>query len=401
MSTDPTRPSTTGTEVKSAEEPGSILFVSRNMPIPGHAENDIIVQLACKLTQAGNPVTLAFPAERLPFPRRWLSGIRRAVAELPTAFTTHGLTVHVLRYVRLPGLHLSYLFAGWFQPPDLTPVPTWVHAHYVLPDGLMAASIAAQIGCPYGVSVRAGDLRKWRLMRSRSLLERRFRAVLDGAAIVYAPSPTIQQALSERGIDACLLPHGVDFPTDTTDTDRRAQQGVTVFSAATLLPLKHLDWLIDAIAALPENVTLSIAGSGPELSVLQSQVSTLGVSHRVRFLGRLSRTAVLAHMRKSHIYALPSVSETFGLSYLEAAAQGCAVLACRYTGVHGCFVEDKEMAFCEPSRKDVLARLAQLCGDPVWRARVAEGGQARVQRDYQWSSVITRYRNTVQEVLAC
>ncbi len=366
------------------------LFVARNIPIPGHRENDIILQFAEHLRDSGVSVSMVYQAEWLPVPARWLSGIKRSIASLLSPFDAQGIPVHVLRYLRLPGLQLSYALAKWFRGGQFDQSPTWVHAHYVLPDGVMARSLGRRFNCPYAVTVRQGDLRKWHSLWRISPLRHQFKQVLRDASVVFAPSPTIQTALAELGTESVLLPHAVTLPASNTPR-LTSTGGLRVFAAAALLPLKQLDWLIESLPLLPEITELVIAGEGPERDALSAHVERLHVAERVRFLGAVSRVEVLEHMAECDIYALPSVSETFGLSYLEAAASGCAVLACRHTGVHGCFEEDQEMVFCEPNRVDAIAALTRLCRDHALRARVAAGGRRRVELDYQWPRVITKY----------
>ncbi len=376
------------------------LFVARNIPIPGHRENDIILQFADQLKAAGVGVEIAYPAEWMPVPSGLLRGIRRAVAALPNRFESHGHRVRVFRYLRLPGLQYSYALAGHFRGGRVEPTPDWIHAHYVLPDGIMARTLAHRLNRPYAVTVRQGDMRKWQQLHVRSPLVRSFDKVLRGASSVFTPSTTIAAELAERGIDATLLPHGMTLPSVERSPIEPSPDGLTVFAAASLLPLKQLDWLIDALPTVPEISRLTLAGDGPERNRLVDQVARQNLGDRVCFLGAVSRDEVLRQMSACDIYALPSVRETFGLSYLEAAACGCAVMACRHTGVHGCFEEDQEMVFCEPDRDDAIAVLARLCRDTALRQRVASGGRKRVETDYTWPRVIGRYLSTVTGMIA-
>lgn len=376
-----------------------ILFVARNIPLPGFRENDIILQLADKLEASGYSVSVVFPSEYLPVPGCLLGGISKVVKSLGNRFTICGRNVDVVKYLRLPGVAYSYLLAEFFLPRKLQVKPDWVHAHYALPDGMIGKAFARKYGCPLIVTVRAGDMRKWSLA-GNGLLSRQIKDVLREADIVYAPSPSLLEDLKARGVNARLLPHAVELPMQDTSGFRKAP-GLLVFCAASLLPLKHIDWLIQAMVDLPPHARLDIAGAGPERANLLALVDRLGLRDRVRLLGQLSRDSVFKCMDSAHVFALPSVSETFGLAYLEAGARECAILACRGTGVDGCFVDGEEAVFCDANAADVSQQLQQLCWNATLRESVAKRGYERVRESYQWSSVVGHYISQVWQAKQC
>lgn len=93
-----------------------------------------------------------------------------------------------------------------------------------------------------------------------------------------------------------------------------------------LSPEKGMDVLVDAFARLatPE-VSLVIGGDGPERQRLVQQAADLGIGHRVRFLGRVSSAAEVYGL--SRVAAVPSRTEAFGMTTVEALSAGLRVVA--------------------------------------------------------------------------
>ncbi len=87
---------------------------------------------------------------------------------------------------------------------------------------------------------------------------------------------------------------------------------------------KGVDVLLRALAKLPQDIRLLVAGTGPEAAALQSLSHALGVSDRAYFLG--VRNDVSRLLSGSDALVLPSRREGFGLVIIEAHAAGLPVI---------------------------------------------------------------------------
>lgn len=68
------------------------------------------------------------------------------------------------------------------------------------------------------------------------------------------------------------------------------------------------------------------------------------IDKSVKFTGYLPHSEVLAKMRESDIFILPSTVETFGMVYLEAMSQGCITVCTKDDGISG-IIKDGENGF--------------------------------------------------------
>lgn len=155
-------------------------------------------------------------------------------------------------------------------------------------------------------------------------------------------------------------------------------QGYFLFYAA-IEPRKNLRRLIDAYLATDIAAPLIIAGKKAwlweaELAALAGRES--GVDGRVRLLGHLPRSELMALVRGARAVCFPSLYEGFGLPAVEAMALGTPVL----TSTASCMPEIVgDAALCaDPLSVQALAEaLRALDGDATLRARLAAEGPVR------------------------
>lgn len=134
------------------------------------------------------------------------------------------------------------------------------------------------------------------------------------------------------GYDSIVIPNMVDNSVfQCRETVLNSFPFIFV-SVGNLIPVKAFDILIEAFARVKENAKLYIIGDGPEKARLKSLISDLQLEGQVELLGQLDRSDINKIYQKSHVFILPSQSETFGVSYIEAMYAGLPVIATRCGG---------------------------------------------------------------------
>jgi glycogen synthase len=107
------------------------------------------------------------------------------------------------------------------------------------------------------------------------------------------------------------------------------------------------------------------------------------------YVGRLSWPDVTCRMTESAIYALPARYEPFGLSALEAAQRGCALVLGDIASLRELW--DGAAEFVPPDDRDALrVTIGTLCDDEPRRTRLAAAAQRRARR-YSCESMVDRY----------
>jgi glycosyltransferase involved in cell wall biosynthesis len=125
---------------------------------------------------------------------------------------------------------------------------------------------------------------------------------------------------------AVTIPNPVDsaeitrLALDPLETANLPSGRPLVLCVARLHVQKDHMTLLRAMPLLPPSFVLAMIGEGPLREELESVVSSLGLSGRVKFLGAVSNPYPL--MRQADVLVLPSREEGFGLVAVEAAALG-------------------------------------------------------------------------------
>jgi N-acetyl-alpha-D-glucosaminyl L-malate synthase BshA len=138
-------------------------------------------------------------------------------------------------------------------------------------------------------------------------------------------------------------------------------------------PVKRVKEIIQIYARVARDIpsVLVMVGDGPDRVLAEQEARDLGVSDDVYFLGKLESVAPL--LASADLFLLPTVSESFGLSALEALACGVPVIGSHAGGLPEVVRHGETGFLCEPGDVDGMAHAAaSLLGDAGrWNAASA------------------------------
>jgi glycosyltransferase involved in cell wall biosynthesis len=130
------------------------------------------------------------------------------------------------------------------------------------------------------------------------------------------------------GVNSIVVPNMVGKEFHYAKQNKTERKTIQLITTGRLIPEKHFDMLIQAIAnisSLP--LKLIIIGNGSEKNRLKNLVNKLQLENKVQLIGHKSKQEIVALLQKSDIFVLPSQSETFGVAYIEALACGLPIIA--------------------------------------------------------------------------
>lgn len=143
--------------------------------------------------------------------------------------------------------------------------------------------------------------------------------------------------------------------------------------------------------------TLVMIGDGPDRGDSEAEARELGVYNDVRYLGRLHAPASL--LAAADLFLLPSQSESFGLSALEAMASGTPVVASRVGGLPEVIQDDVEGILEPPGSVEAMARRSvTLLRDPERWARMREAALHRASL-FSADAIVPQYEAFYHEIL--
>jgi len=251
--------------------------------------------------------------------------------------------------------------------------PDLVDAHYAYPDGAAASRLARELGVPFVLTVRGSDLEVLaRNPAQRGPIQRTLRE----ARAVVAVSRSLERRALELGASpgrVHVVPNGVESGRFHPLDRAAAREALGLSAGASILlavarldPIKGLDLLIDAVAALRERpehggALLHIVGDGPERRALEAAVTRAGLTAVVHLQGAVAPEELPLWYAAADVVCLTSWSEGCPNVVNEALACGRPVVATAVGGVPD-LVHDGENGYL------IGARDAGLAADRIARA---------------------------------
>lgn len=142
---------------------------------------------------------------------------------------------------------------------------------------------------------------------------------------------------------------------------------------------------------------LVLAGDGPQRKETEAEAERLGVAGDVLFLGKIDAVADL--LRAADLYLLPSSTESFGLSALEAMACGVPVIGSQVGGL-GEVVVDGTTGYLAPvgDVEQMAMRAVELLADSNKLSAFREAAASRAAMFYP-DRVVSLYEAMYQRLV--
>lgn len=207
--------------------------------------------------------------------------------------------------------------------------PDVVHTHHIGP--LMYAGYAAKIA---GVPVRIHtEHDAWHLNDKK---HKKLQGMLLKAAkpTIVADATHVKEQLDNlfRYSRTIVIKNGIDCNKFVPGSKQQARQHfnlpedkLIIGCAGRLNKVKGQEFVVKAMAFLPEDSILVIAGDGPERNPLEQLTQTLKIQHRVYFLGQTDDMPLF--YQSLDVFCMPSLMEGLPLALLEAQASNIPVVA--------------------------------------------------------------------------
>ena len=173
---------------------------------------------------------------------------------------------------------------------------------------------------------------------------------------------------------------------------------VRVIMVARMDPPKDYETLLKSLALLAaESWGLDLVGDGSLRPAVETLANRLGLTSRIRFLGR--RTDVSRLLAEAQMFVLASRFEAFPRSILEAMRAGLPVLASDVGGVRESLRDGETGLLVKPGNVTDLARgLEHLIRNPILRMRMGTAGRRSYESRFTFDQMLTRTMQIYQAV---
>ncbi|MGQ0601013.1 MAG: glycosyltransferase [Anaerolineales bacterium] len=284
-----------------------------------------------------------------------------------------------------------------------------IHAHWVIPNGAMAAMVARAFRVPLVISLHGSDIF---LALRQPLLGQVARWAFERASAVTACSPDLLDGALRLGSPAqhtYPIVWGADPVVFGSQSDasslrerwRIEPDACVVLSLGRLVQKKGLDVLLKAIPIVVRrvpHVRFIIAGAGPQIETLKAQATALQVSAWVTFTGEVNGEEVPLYLNLCDVFVVPSVYDPSGnadglpVTVLEAMASAKPVVASHVAGIPWVVKDGDTGLLVPPAQPESLAdALITLLADAALRSVYGLRARAVIETELNWNRIADKF----------
>lgn len=285
-----------------------------------------------------------------------------------------------------------------------------LHVHYAIPHAT-AAFLAKQISgdCKIKVvtTLHGTDIT---LVGS----ERSFFEITKFSVDVSDGITTVSEAMRKQTVDVFdikkpieVIPNFVDvesFKPGVRHCSRRTfaqEDELILMHASNFRPVKRLPDVIEIFSRVRKEVKckLILVGDGPEMSLAEHLIGKNGLNDEVMLLGNQDSIGTILPV--ADLFLLPSQTESFGLSALEAMACGVPVVASNTGGLPELVTHDLDGYLYPVGDVDAMSKAAiGLLSDRNKLNTMKEAARASAVTRFSSNLMVPRYEDYYMRVIA-
>lgn len=228
-----------------------------------------------------------------------------------------------------------------------------------------------------------------------------FKQIFNKANYIHALSAYLANWAGAMGATCPvdIVPNGVNAGVFTANKQTlpelsTSSDGKIVITTSRLVKKNGVSDLIKAVALLPPDTHLIVAGTGELETDLKNLAKNLNITARVNFLGTIANSELPKYLWASDVFCRPSLSEGLGIAFLEAMAAGVPVVATPVGGIPD-FLKDGETGlFCKVGDpKDIADKIKRILDDPALAQKLRDNGAKLVREKYNWDMIAEQMGN--------
>jgi glycosyltransferase involved in cell wall biosynthesis len=258
--------------------------------------------------------------------------------------------------------------------------------------------------------LRCSELRPAWQNRFYRFVESDYLAGVDGFVFnSMTTRSTVESLIGNSKPCVVAFPGRDNVRPDTTPAvvERRALKTgpLRILFVGSLIPRKELRTLLAALARLPKDTwRLDVVGSpktDPDYaSKVFGDIDRLGIHNQVRLLGSLTGQDLTEYYAGSHLLAVPSSYEGFGIVYLEGMGFGLPALACTAGAAHEIITHGRDGFLVRPGDAEAIAgHVQELVNNRGLLVRMSHAALQRYEVHPTWDEGASTIRSFLEEMV--
>ncbi|MDY6862825.1 MAG: glycosyltransferase [Thermodesulfobacteriota bacterium] len=325
----------------------------------------------------------------------------------------------LIEYEKIPYFRMvTYFISGFFSCiyAIKKEKSVLIHAHWVIPTGLLAVLVNLFFRLPVIIHVRGSDIHTFG--RKNSFLSFLSRFTLKKAVLIVTPSQKLKKLLMENfrvpqdkikviinGIDTKRFSPG-DSPEESKEKLGLPVNKRIILFVGGIVKIKGLDYMVSAaqkIVKTHKDLLFVLVGKGEYQNKLYDDIEKKGLIPFFLLAGEKSTGEIPLWLNAAHIFLLPSLNEGMPNSVLEALSCKVPVVASNVgdiplyvkNGINGFLVSPE-------NSEDIADKLALLLDDENVYNKI-KGNSSLITHDFDSKTkskeIAEIYRKLIKEQL--
>lgn len=209
---------------------------------------------------------------------------------------------------------------------------------------------------------------------------------------VLAVTQVLADMIVSGGVDpkaVSVIPNAIVPARFATHTVTHSDNGapVSVGFVGFVRKWHGLDSVLDAMAADPLPLTLTVVGEGPVRTELEEQAARLGLQERVKFLGLVAHDRIPEVVAGFAIALQPQATEYASpLKIFEYMAAGCTIVAPDQPNIREILTHEETALLFDPARSGAMwEAVRRLASDPALCARLGMAARQIALTRHSWA----------------
>ncbi len=292
-----------------------------------------------------------------------------------------------------------------------------VNAHWILPNGFIAAVVSRICGVPVVSTLPGSDVY---MVGKNVLYKWMAKIAADCSLAITSNSPNLLNDLarlipvSRKKFQTII--YGVDAQKFKPSTQARLvlrrtldipKRSLVVLGVGRLVAKKGFRYLIKAAEIIVKKyprVRFVIVGDGSQQSYLKELTQKLKLEPNFRFVGAVNYTKLVDYYNLADIFVLPSIRDEEGnlddqsVAVVEAMACGIPVITTNFEGYKIVVSPANGILTKEKDYRGIAKALGELLGSEKRRLEFGRASRASVIKKFTWYSVGQQYYRLFKSV---
>lgn len=169
-----------------------------------------------------------------------------------------------------------------------------------------------------------------------------------------------------------------------------------IITLSKLIKRKNIDLVIKALLEVNFNYEYSIYGEGVEYKKLKKLIKKYNLDDKIKIYPFIEHNLIWEKLDENDVFVLPSINETFGISYLEALSRGLIVVGVNNTGIDGIIENNKNGFLINPDIQAIKEILEKI--NSINKEEISKNALDDIKK-YTKENIMKKYVEIVKKTL--